>query len=842
MPGAEVDVFCVKPVVNTGSIFLAPTQPVAVTANRIKHKHSRKESKFPPQIIKGVSCHQDGRLPKPIIPLATRAEAWQAIPGVSDWVMGIIKRGYSLQFARRPPRFSGVVPTVVKSRDAHVLRSEVLILLEKGAIEVVHPAQSESGFYSRYFLVPKKDGGLRPILDLRHLNRALMKRPFKMLTLKQILSHVRPGDWFLSLDLKDTYFHIQIVPHHRRFLRFAFEGVAYQYTVLPFGLSLAPCTFTKCMDAALFPLRQKGIHILNYLDDWLVLAQSEAELLSHRALLLSHLECLGLRVNLAKSVLHPSRQISFLGAIFDSTHLRATVVPERALAIRQLAGSFRAGALYPLKRFQRMLGLMASASPVLELGLLRMRPLQRWMKPRVPPHAWRHGRLRVKVDQTCVEALVPWKGPQWFERGVPLGSVCRRKVVTTDASNKGWRALCDGNPAFGLWSKAEEGFHINCLEMLAVCHALCAFLPDLKGHHVLIRSDSMTVVSYINRQGGLSSRHLFTLVKGLLEWAQLNLASLRAVHVPGRLNQGADMLSRSNVPSGEWTLHLQTVQKIWEVFGKAEVDLFASKDNSHCPIYFSKDRDALAHNWPNLLLYAFPPTSLIPQDPAVVFGTVPAALCSPLADPPEAGPPLSGERVHMAPPTQSVGLTPLVFGRESENLPEGVLNTISQARAPSTRRLYALKWSVFSTWCSTRGKNPASCDISVILSFLQELLDKGRSPSTLKGSRRINPSRPHTIPTWDLSTVLRALKSPPFEPLSDADLKPLTLKTALLLALVSVKRIGDLQALSISPSCLEFGPGDSKVILKPRHGRRSGVESALSSQGIETVHRAIRLF
>ncbi|KAL0161810.1 hypothetical protein M9458_041206, partial [Cirrhinus mrigala] len=484
-------------------------------------------------------------LPEPIVLLATRAEAWQAIPGVSDWVMGIITRGYSLQFARRPPRLSGVVPTVVKSRDAHVLRSEVLILLEKGAIEVVHPAQSESGFYSRYFLVPKKDGGLRPILDLRHLNRALMKRPFKMLTLKQILSHVRPGDWFLSLDLKDAYFHIQIAPHHRRFLRFAFEGVAYQYTVLPFGLSLAPRTFTKCMDAALLPLRQKGIRILNYLDDWLVLAQSEAELLSHRALLLSHLECLGLRVNLSKSVLHPSRQISFLGAIFDSTQLRAMVVPERALAIRQLVGSFRAGALYPLKKFQRMLGLMASTSPVLELGLLRMRPLQRWLKPRVPPHAWRHGRLRVRVDQTCVEALVPWKGPQWFERGVPLGSVCRRKVVTTDASNKGWGALCDGNPAFGLWSKAEEGFHINCLEMLAVCHALCTFLPDLKGHHVLIRSDSMTVVSYINRQGGLSSRHLFTLVKGLLEWAQLNLASLRAVHVPGRLNQGADLLSRS---------------------------------------------------------------------------------------------------------------------------------------------------------------------------------------------------------------------------------------------------------------------------------------------------------
>ncbi len=169
-----------------------------------------------------------------------------------------------------------------------------MTLLEKGAIEMVSPALSESAFYSRYFLVPKKDGGLRPILDLRRLNHALMRRPFRMITLKQILSQIRTEDWFCSLDLKDAYFHIQTAPHHRRFLRFAFEGVAYQYTVLPFGLSLAPRTFTKCMDAALSPLRQMGIRILNYLDDWLILAQSEVELLSHRTLILSHLERLGL--------------------------------------------------------------------------------------------------------------------------------------------------------------------------------------------------------------------------------------------------------------------------------------------------------------------------------------------------------------------------------------------------------------------------------------------------------------------------------------------------------------------------------------------------------------------
>ncbi len=82
----------------------------------------------------------------------------------------------------------------------------------------------------------------------------------------------------------------------------------------------------------------------------------------------------------------------------------------------------------------------------------------------------------------------------------------------------------------------------------------------------------------------------------------------------------------------------------------------------------------------------------------------------------------------------------------------------------------------------------------------------------------MNPPRPLAVPTWDLPTVLRALKGPPFEPLQSTNLRSLSLKTALLLALASVKRVGDLQALSISPACLEFGPNDSKVVLKPRHG------------------------
>ncbi len=203
------------------------------------------------------------------------------------------------------------------------------------------------------------------------------------------------------------------------------------------------------------------------------------------------------------------------------------------------------------------------------------------------------------------------------------------------------------------------------------------------------------------------------------------------------------------------------------------------------------------------------------EEPTLVVRADSATDSSPLARAPETG------SLHLAAQWEPTGL------------PERVLNTISEARAPSTRRLYALKWSVFSTWCLNRGENPSTSELVVVLSFLQELLDKGRSHSTLKvfvaaiaafhapiagqsvgrdnsvvrflkGARRLNPPRPLTVPTWDLPTVLRALKGPPFEPLQSTDLRSLSLKTALLLA--SVKRVGDLQALSTSPACLEFGP------------------------------------
>ncbi len=209
------------------------------------------------------------------------------------------------------------------------------------------------------------------------------------------------------------------------------------------------------------------------------------------------------------------------------------------------------------------------------------------------------------------------------------------------------------------------------------------------------------------------------------------------------------------------------------------------------------------------------------------------------------------ETGHPPAPASRLVETPCVVpGRDAEvlgDLPQEVALTIASARAPSTRRAYALKWNLFVEWCSSHREDPRRCSIRAVLSFLQQGLERRLSPSTLKvyvaaisahhdpvegrsvgkhdlvirflrGARRLNPPRPPSLPSWDLALVLRALQIAPFEPLQSVELKFLSMKTLLLTALASIKRVGDLQAFSVDESCLEFGPADSSATLRPRPG------------------------
>ncbi len=129
------------------------------------------------------------------LPLSHFFHEWEHLSGVSSWVLRTVWSGYTLKFGHNPPRFDGVHQTVVSSTSkASVLQQELSSLLLKGEIEEVPQSDLERGFFSHYFLVPKRDGGLRPILDLHRLILSLYKEKFKMLTLKTIMPQVQVGD------------------------------------------------------------------------------------------------------------------------------------------------------------------------------------------------------------------------------------------------------------------------------------------------------------------------------------------------------------------------------------------------------------------------------------------------------------------------------------------------------------------------------------------------------------------------------------------------------------------------------------------------------------------------
>ena len=95
---------------------------------------------------------------------------------------------------------------------------EVQKLLDKGAVKIVNPCPNQ--YLSKIFLVPKKDGSFRPVINLNPLNQFTAKAHFKMETLAMIRDLLREGDWMASIDLKDAYLSVAIWEEHRKYLRF----------------------------------------------------------------------------------------------------------------------------------------------------------------------------------------------------------------------------------------------------------------------------------------------------------------------------------------------------------------------------------------------------------------------------------------------------------------------------------------------------------------------------------------------------------------------------------------------------------------------------------------------
>ncbi|KAJ1131499.1 hypothetical protein NDU88_009835 [Pleurodeles waltl] len=515
--------------------------------------------------------------------------------------------------------FGAKADSALEQEHLLLLEQEVQVLLSKGAVELVPEQERGRGCYSRYFLIPKKDGRLRPILDLRILNWFLKQEKFKMLTLAQVLLALNKEDWMVSVDLQDAYFHIPILKSHRKYLQFMVGSQHYQFAVLPFGLTSAPRVFTKVMSVVAAELRRKGIAVFPYLDDWLIKVKSP-ELVSHHLQSTTQLLFdLGFSVNEPKSHLEPSQRLLFIGAVLDTTLSRAFPPPQRIQDIQELVPMFRNGAVVPVLKVLRLLGLFASCILLVTHARWHMRALQWCLRRQWSQHK---GDLEgaVKISRDAAVDLKWWIASNNLSQGKPFAQSPPVAMVITDASTLGWGAHLGDLEIKGLWSPEEQMFHINLLELRAVRLALKAFLPSLRGQSVQVLMDNTTTMWYINKQGGVGSYLLCREALRLWSWAKDHQIYLVANHLAGVLNVRADGLSRQFSADHEWRLHPDQARLIFQRWGFPRVDLFATLENAHCPLFCSLQYpmqgalgDAFQITWCGQLLYAFPPIPLIPR-------------------------------------------------------------------------------------------------------------------------------------------------------------------------------------------------------------------------------------
>lgn len=527
--------------------------------------------------------------------------------------------GHVIEFSCPPPD-SGVRPTPWPS--CLTKRSELSLgitaLLQKGAIQEVPPLEVGLGFYSRIFLVPKLTGGFRLVLDLKALNKWVVRIPFRMETLQRVIPLVLPGHYMCTLDLQDAYYHVPIHPQSRRFLRFCVQGRHFQFLVLPFGLRSAPRVFTKVVAPVVAVLHLRGLLVYPYLDDWLIHAPSQSLLLEAQGVVCSVLRDHGFLLNLPKCQLSPSQDLVFIGARFRTDLGRVFLPVPRILTLVSLARRFLQGDSFPVRLWLRLLGLMAATVFTVAWARFHLHPLWLYLLSRWNPVSLELDVL-LPVSPSVLPALLWWSVSEHLSQGLPL-QPSPPVTLTTDASSFGWGATLGSLSLQGRWSLPESRRSSNWRELSAVFRAVMGFRVHLLSRHVLVRSDNTVTVAYLNRQGGVRSSSLNAVVIPLFCWAEGHLLSLSAVHIRGVDNGLADALSRCFPASLELSLTPVAFRLVCRRFGLPFLDLFASRLNAQLPRFCSRGPqegcwgvDALSIPWPSRLLYAFPPLALIPR-------------------------------------------------------------------------------------------------------------------------------------------------------------------------------------------------------------------------------------
>ena len=760
------------------------------------------------------------------------------------------------------------------------LREEIENLLNKRAVERVQNPETP-GFYSRIFLVPKKNGKFCLILDLSLLNRYIEKQAFKMETVKSVRQAMRLNDWAVSIDLTDAYLHVPIHRQSKKYLRFVHEDQVYHFSALPFGMSLSPLIFSKLMDVIAAFLRQRAISVFPYLDDWLIKNLIHNRLITQTKICIQTIQSLGFLPNLKKSDLFPAQKFTFIGMEFLTQQNLVRVPADRVqnliLTIKKIMSAKHVSA----RTFLSLLGKLSAAADLVLLGRLHLRPLQMCLLSVWKPHILPLDHP-ISINGMIRSHLHWWINPIRFETGTSIHPPDPKFFLYTDASHYGWGAHLEPTTLsfHGRWTENQSQLHINMLEMMAIRLALKQAKTFI--HHSCIMISRQHNGGLIYQQTGWHSfpqslhRSLENtqLVPGTRHSYQSTSHPRQIQHFcrpPLKTRQTYQDRMGSGSNSCEFSIPDAQLPKCGSVCDKIQPqtpiihvclsNTRLQSTSDRCPVHGLESSSCICFSSfysDTCCSRENPTTSVQNSSHSSVLATTTVVLrtsssISVSSDSSATNPKTTDSIQRKICTSKPPNSRPSRLGVIKQSIrdkkfSQNVADFVSRSRRASTQKVYDAKWTIFSNWCHTKKVNPISAPITVIADFLIFLFSEKKCQiSTIKGYRSMisntlkfktgnrigsnpvlselirsfelqRPVQRSLTPKWDLSWVLVGLQKPPFEPLDKASKFHVTIKTAFLLALATAKRCSEIHALAMDSQHLRFSQSDGSVSLILKSG------------------------
>ena len=295
----------------------------------------------------------------PVAKISSKLEFWKTI--TSDTCVLNCVQGYKIEFETTP--FQLRIPKEIQFslEDDLKIELEISKFSDNGFIE---PAcHSEDEFMSKIFIRPKRNGGIRIILNLTELNRFVKYEHFKMEHLSNVPNLLDLDCYLGSVDLKDAYYSVPIHKDDRKYLRFNWKGKLFQFTGLPNGLACAPRVFTKVMKPVFSKLRGSGLMSIVYLDDTLLIGTDKLTCQYNIDQTVKSLISLGFTINFEKSSLCPSTSIEFLGFVLDSHKMTVKLTDNKIERITSFASDILREKTLTIRMLASFIGLLVSSFP-----------------------------------------------------------------------------------------------------------------------------------------------------------------------------------------------------------------------------------------------------------------------------------------------------------------------------------------------------------------------------------------------------------------------------------------------------------------------------------------------